>query len=50
MEKKLVFDIGDKPKFGQMFWANHTPNTRKLTCTCCGHKGFCVETYKKETK
>ena len=22
-----------KPKFGQMFWANHTPNTRKLTCT-----------------
>ena len=34
-----------KPKFGQMFWANHTPNTRKLTCTCCGHKGFCVETY-----
>ena len=33
-----------KPKFGQMFWANHTPNTRKLTCTCCGHKGFCVET------
>ena len=37
-----------KPKFGQMFWANHTPNTRKLTCTCCGHKGFCVETYAKE--
>lgn len=34
-----------KPKFGQMFWANHTPNTRKLTCTSCGHKGFCVETY-----
>ena len=37
-----------KPKFGQMFWANHTPNTRKLTCTCCGHKGFCVETYAQE--
>ncbi|MBQ7832365.1 MAG: MerR family transcriptional regulator [Lachnospiraceae bacterium] len=34
-----------KPKFGEMFWANHTPNTRKLTCTSCGHKGFCVETY-----
>lgn len=37
-----------KPKFGQMFWANHTPNTRKLTCTSCGHKGFCVETYAQE--
>ena len=34
-----------KPKFKQAFWANHTPNTRKLTCTNCGHKGFCVETY-----
>ena len=39
-----------KPKFGQMFWANHTPNTRKLTCTCCGHKGFCVETYAQEER
>lgn len=39
-----------KPKFGQMFWANHTPNTRKLTCTSCGHKGFCVETYAQEKK
>lgn len=34
-----------KPTFKEAFWANHTPNTRKLTCTCCGHKGFCVETY-----
>lgn len=34
-----------KPRFGEMFWARHTPNTRKLTCTACGHKGFCVETY-----
>lgn len=33
-----------KPRLGEMFWANHTPNTRKLTCTGCGHKGFCVET------
>ncbi len=39
-----------KPKFGQMFWANHTPNTRKLTCTSCGHKGFCVETYAQEER
>jgi len=34
-----------KPRFREMFWANHTPNTRKLTCTACGQKGFCVETY-----
>lgn len=33
-----------KPGFWQMFWANHTPTTRKLTCTCCGEKGWCVET------
>ena len=34
------------PKFRQAFWANHTPTTRKLTCTGCGYKGFCVETYR----
>lgn len=34
-----------KPRFRAMFWASHTPNTRKLTCTCCGHRGYCVETY-----
>ncbi len=33
-----------KPSFKEMFFANHTPNTRKLTCPSCGHKGFCVET------
>ena len=32
-----------KPTFRQMFFARHTPNTRKLTCTHCGHNGFCVE-------
>ena len=32
-----------KPAFREMFFARHTPNTRKLTCTCCGHNGFCVE-------
>ena len=35
------------PNFWEAFWARHTPTTRKLTCTCCGHKGFCVETYGK---
>lgn len=34
-----------KPGFREMFWARHTPTTRKLTCTHCGHKGFCVEVY-----
>lgn len=34
-----------KPSLKEAFWARHTPNTRKLTCTSCGHKGFCVETY-----
>ena len=33
------------PSKKEMFFANHTPTTRRLTCTCCGHKGFCVETY-----
>ncbi len=37
-----------KPNFKEAFWAGHTPTLRKLTCTCCGHKGFCVETYGKE--
>lgn len=34
-----------KPTFREMFWARHTPNTRKLTCTKCNHHGFCVETW-----
>ena len=32
-----------RPTFKEAFWARHTPATRKLTCTCCGHHGFCVE-------
>ncbi len=39
-----------KSSFGKMFWAAHTPNTRRLTCTKCGHKGFCVETYGEAEK
>lgn len=34
-----------RPGLKEAFFANHTPYTRKLTCTCCGHKGFCVETW-----
>lgn len=34
-----------KPTFKEMFWANHTPKTRKLTCPHCETKKWCVETY-----
>lgn len=39
-----------KPKPKEAFWANHTPTLRKLTCTSCGHKGWCVETCAEEVK
>ena len=32
-----------KPTLKEAFFANHTPAARKLTCTSCAHKGFCVE-------
>ena len=31
--------------FKEVFFAAHTPSTRKLTCSQCGKKSFCVETY-----
>ena len=34
-----------RPNMKEFTFANHTLRTRKLTCTCCGHKGFCVETW-----
>ncbi len=34
-----------KPTLKEAFFANHTPTARKLTCTSCGHKGFCVEVW-----
>ena len=34
-----------RPAFREMFWARHTPKTRKLTCVKCGYHGFCVETW-----
>lgn len=39
-----------KPNLKEAFFARHTPTLRKLTCTCCGHKGFCIETYGKDEK
>ena len=34
-----------KPTLKEAFWARHTPAARKLTCTACGHKGFCAEVW-----
>lgn len=34
-----------RPGFREAFFAAHTPRTRRLTCTKCGHKGFCVEVW-----
>ncbi len=34
-----------KPKLRQALFARHTPNTRKLTCTNCRHRGLAIETY-----
>lgn len=39
-----------QPAFQEALWARHTPTLRKLTCTCCRYKGFCIETYGKEEK
>ncbi len=39
-----------RPTIKEAFWANHTPATRKLTCTQCGHKGFCVELWGGDEK
>ena len=39
-----------KPALKEAFWANHTPTTRKLTCTACRHKGFCVEVWGGDDK
>jgi len=39
-----------RPTLKEAFWANHTPSARKLTCTACGHRGFCVEIWGGEEK
>ncbi len=37
-----------KPTLKEMFWANHTPKTRKLRCPKCDVKSFCLEVYHEE--
>ena len=39
-----------KPTYKEMLFSNHTPTTRKLTCTECGVNGFCVEVADPEDK
>ena len=36
-----------KPKLKSVFWAAHTPTTRKLVCPHCGVKSYCVETMRE---
>ncbi|NLI53585.1 MAG: MerR family transcriptional regulator [Clostridiales bacterium] len=36
-----------RPAFREMMWARHTAKTRLLTCTKCGCRCWCVETYGK---
>lgn len=36
------------PPFKENLLARHTVTARKLTCTYCGHHGFCVETYHRK--
>lgn len=37
-----------KASYKEALFSKHTPNTRKLTCPACGHRGFCVEAYEGE--
>ena len=37
-----------RPKFREVFTAWHTPAARKLTCSACGHRGYCVEVATEE--
>ena len=39
-----------KPKCKEFFFAKHNMKTRKLTCTNCGKKSFCIEIYDEKEK
>ena len=38
------------PRMKESLLAKHTPTLRKVTCTHCGRKGFCVEVHRSETE
>lgn len=38
------------PKLKEALFAKHTPTLRKVTCTQCGRKGFCVEVHRSKTE
>ena len=51
--KKVQFICPDchavfTPRKMEMLFARHTLRTRNLTCPPCGHKGFCIEVYKRD--
>ena len=37
-----------RPTRRELFFARHTATTRRLTCTCCAQRSFCVENYFEE--
>jgi DNA-binding transcriptional MerR regulator len=37
-----------KPRLKEAFFARHTPTLRRLTCTHCQKKSFCIEVYNEE--
>ena len=37
-----------EPKKKEIFFAAHTATARKLTCTHCNHKGYCIEVFKSQ--
>ena len=39
-----------RPALKEAFLARHTMTARRLTCTACGRRGFCVETWGGEEK
>ncbi len=39
-----------RASFWEAFWARHTPRLRRVTCSSCGEKSFCVEIYREVDK
>ena len=37
-----------RPTLRKFIFSAHTPKTRKLSCTKCGHTGYCVESFSED--